>query len=243
MFDSKIAYKVKSLLSSKRDQHFKIKDIARTIHIKKHKYKDLIDTLFTLAREEKIALKGRTYSYKGKDRNHSRKEIKENSKTVYNTGKSQHKILQGTFDSTSMARNKSYAFVITESVDVFVSAEDTLTAYHKDKVEIEVRYGRQGKQFGIITRIIKRAREQVVGLLQEYRGKFILIPDNSRIHTNFMINKINHAVSGQKVVLQVNNWGNRELQKLPALLPSNAHAKASYRLSEMNSMNVNSISS
>ncbi|RLC51457.1 MAG: ribonuclease R [Candidatus Cloacimonadota bacterium] len=219
MFDSKIAYKVKSLLSANRDQHFKIKDIARDIRLKKHKHKDLIDTLFALAKEEKIAVKGRTYSYKNTESKRARKARKMGNSPSSNNGNSHHKVLQGTFDSTSLARNKTYAFVITDSVDVFVSAEDTLNAYHKDKVEVEVRYGRQGKQFGIITRIVERAREQIVGKVQDYRGQYFLIPDNSRIHTNFMINKKDVPLKDtkdMKVVLQVTNWGNRELQKLPA---------------------------
>ena len=219
MFDSKIAYKVKNLLSVNRDQHFKIKDIARDIRLKKHKHKDLIDTLFILGKEEKIAVKGRTYSYKNTESKRSRKARQEGRSPRSSDGNSQHKVLQGTFDATSLARNKSYAFVITDSVDVFVSAEDTLNAYHKDKVEVEVRYGRQGKQFGIITRIVERAREQIVGKVQDYRGQYLLIPDNSRIHTNFMINKKDIPLKNtkdMKVVLQVTNWGNRELQKLPA---------------------------
>jgi ribonuclease R len=219
MFDSNIAYKVQSLLSANRDQHFKIKDIARDIRLKKHKHKDLIDTLFTLGKEEKIAVKGRTYSYKNTESKRSRRARQEERTPRSKDGKSQHKVLQGTFDSTSLARNRSFAFVITDTVDVFVSAEDTLTAYHKDNVEVEVRYGRQGKQYGIITRIIERAHEQIVGKVQDYRGTYLLIPDNSRIHTNFMINKKDIPLKDtkdMKVVMLVTNWGNRELQKLPA---------------------------
>jgi ribonuclease R len=210
MFDSNLSYKIKKLLDENPHDFYRMKDISRALHISRHKHKDLIDTLFRMVKERQILLKNRNYTALKEEKRKADKSRKPKENT------SSHKILTGIFDATSLARNKSYAFVITDSVDVFVSAEDTLTAYHKDKVEVEVRYGRQGKQFGVITKIVERAREQVVGILQDYNGKYFLIPDNSRIHSNFMINKLNNATPGFKVVLQVSNWGNRELQKLPA---------------------------
>ncbi|MDO9576863.1 MAG: ribonuclease R [Candidatus Cloacimonadales bacterium] len=210
MYDSDLSFKIKKLLESNPQQLFRMKDISRTMQVGRHKHKDLADTLFTMVREKQIVLKNRNYT--------SLKEVKrkniQSRKPANNS--SSNKVLTGTFDATSLARNKSYAFVITDSTDVFVSAEDTLTAYHKDKVEVEIRYSKQGKQFGVITKIVERARDKVVGILQDYNGKYFLIPDNSRIHSNFMINDLNNATPGFKVVLQVTNWGNRELQKLPA---------------------------
>jgi len=209
MYDSNLSYKIKKLLESHPHDLYRMKDLSRQLRIGRHKHKDLSDTLFKMVKEKQILLKNRNYTALKIVKRQSDQSRKIEKKSTSS------RILIGTFDATSLARNRSYAFVITESVDVFVSAEDTLTAYHKDKVEVEVRYGRQGKQFGIITRIIERAREQIVGLVQEYNGRYYLIPDNSRIHTNFQINKLKQANPGLKVVLQVSNWGNRELQKLP----------------------------
>ncbi|HHE38983.1 MAG TPA: ribonuclease R [Candidatus Cloacimonetes bacterium] len=195
MYDKKLEYQIIRLLSENTHTSFKIKDIAREIRIKKHKHKDLIDTLFKLTKEKKIFLKNRKYSYH---------QIENNTK--YITGK---------FDARPLAKNKSFAFVISDELDLFISEEDTLTAYHNDLVEAEVKFSRKNKKYGIITKIIKRNKNNFVGTVQEFQKRFFLIPDNSRIHTNFLINKLSGAEVGKKAILKVTNWGNREMMKLP----------------------------
>lgn len=208
MYDKKLGYYIKKLLEENSDKTFKINEIAKLLKVGKHKHKNLIDTLFSLVREREIFVQNRRYSVL-KNNHRFRRSNERNKRTEPET-------IIGTFDATSLAKNRSYAFVIADGEDVFVSAEDTLTAYHGDKVQVELRYQRNGKMFGVITRIIERARETVVGNLQNYQGKFYLIPDNSRIHTNFIVNDLNGANIQKKVVLKITNWGNRELQKLPA---------------------------
>nr|HPR18748.1 hypothetical protein [Candidatus Cloacimonadota bacterium] len=182
MFDEKISYKIIKFFQENPQAALKIGEITQILKVGKHKRKDLMDTLFALVREQKIALQNRRYSILNEtktaknDSNHS-----SYSKETTNN----RNLLSGTFDATSLARNKSYAFVITDKQDVFVSSEDTLTAYHQDKVEVELRSTRNGKTFGVITRIIERARDKMVGTIQDYHGKYYLIPDNSKIHTNF----------------------------------------------------------
>ena len=192
MFDKKLAFQVKKLLSDNNVNSLKIKDISKAIKVRKHKHKDLIDTLFKLAKNKEIQLKNRKYS-SFSNPNH----------------------LKGIFDARPLAKNKSFVFVITDEFDVYISAEDTLNAYHDDEVLVEVKYTKNQKKYGIINKIVKRNKELFVGQIQEYHGKYFLIPDNSRIHTNFEINELSTASLYDKVVLKVSNWGNRELQRLP----------------------------
>ncbi len=195
MYDKKLAYIVKKILEDSPHNHYKIKEIAQSIGLRKHKYKDLIDTLFKLAKDKEINVKNRKYQAM-------------KTKTSKN--------ITGIFDATTLARNKSFAFVKAEPEDIFVSSEDTLNAYHNDTVELEVEYQRNGKKYGIITKVVKRANNKVIGTFQEYHGKHYIIPDNSRIHTNFAVNDISTANSGEKVVLDVTNWGSRDYYKIPA---------------------------
>ena len=195
MYDKNLAYKIKKILEDRPHNQFKIKEISQAIGIRKHKYKDLIDTLFKLSRDKEISQKNRKYQ-----------AIKVKTS----------KYITGIFDATTLAKNKSYAFIKAEPEDIFVSSEDTLNAYHNDSVEVNVEYQRNGKKYGIITKVVKRANENLVGTLQEYNGKHYIIPDNSRIHTNFAVNDIASAISGEKVVLGVTNWGSRDYYKLPA---------------------------
>ncbi len=195
MYDKKLANTLKKILEDMPYKHLKIKEIAQYVGLRKHKYKDLIDTLFKLAKDKEINMKDRKY---------------------YAIKKKTSKRITGIFDATTLARNKSFAFVKAEPEDIFVSSEDTSNAYHNDKVELEVEYQRNGKKYGIITKVVKRANNKVIGTFQEYHGKYYIIPDNSRIHTNFAVNDISTAVNGEKVVLDVTNWGSRDYYKLPA---------------------------
>ena len=195
MYDKKLANTIKKLLQDSPHNLFKIKDIAQSIGLRKHKYKDLIDTLFKLTKNKEINQKNRKY---------------------YTLKEKKSKIITGIFDATTLARNKSFAFVKAKPEDIFISSEDTLTAYHNDTVEVEVNYQRNGKKHGIITKVVKRANKKIIGTFQEYNGKNYIIPDNSRIHTNFAVNDISNSRIGEKVVLEVTNWGNREYYKIPA---------------------------
>jgi ribonuclease R len=202
MYDQDLAHRIVKILDEKETTAFRIKELAQRLKIGKHKYKDLIDTLYKLVKEDRIQNRDRKYFSKNRD----------SKKTLAN----QNKFVSGRFDATSLARNRSFAFVITEDFDIFVSSEDTNNAYHNDLVQVELRYQRNGKVYGIITKVLQRARERIVGTIEKYQGRFILLPDNSLIHTNFLINQIDSADSGQKVVLKVKNWGNRSLSMLPA---------------------------
>ncbi|MCF7858086.1 MAG: ribonuclease R [Candidatus Cloacimonetes bacterium] len=195
MYDKKLENKILKLLEDNSPKRFRVKDIAHAIRLNKHLHKDLLDTLFQLVNKGKLNLHNRKYS-------------------AVKSGKT--KIISGIFDATTLAKNKSYAFVKADPDDIFISSEDTLNAYHNDIVKLEIKYQRNGKKYGIITEIVKRVNEIIIGSLQQYNWKYYIVPDNSRIHTNFVVNGLNNAREGEKVVLKITNWGNRELFKLPA---------------------------
>ncbi|OQX70931.1 MAG: ribonuclease R [Candidatus Cloacimonas sp. 4484_275] len=113
-----------------------------------------------------------------------------------------------------LSRDKSFAFVITPDFDVFVSSEDILNAYHNDKVLVKVFQQRNRKKYGIITKVLERANKTVVGTVVKYKTKYLLEPDNLKLHTDFFIRKIGEAVSGDKVIIKISDWGNG--QKLPS---------------------------
>ena len=194
MYDKQLAHNLKKFLEDNKDSRYKIKDLTKLLRIRKHKHKDLIDTLFKLARNEEIHLKNRKYS-------------------AISIKTSQY--ITGTFDATSLAKNKSFAFVLGKEEDIFISSEDTLNAYHGDIVEVEVKYSRNHKRYGIIIKIVERKHDSFVGTVQEYKGKYYLQPDNSKIHTELLINELSNAKPGEKAILKILNWGNRDLQKLP----------------------------
>lgn len=124
-------------------------------------------------------------------------------------------LIEGFFDATPLARNYSYAFVRTDQGDYFISSEDTLNAYHNDKVAIEANQRRKGKQSAAVRRIIQRANPQLAGDLVDSGGRMIFVCSNPKIHNWFEVTDHGTAHPGQKVILRVTNWGNPLSSKYP----------------------------
>ncbi|MEA1973511.1 MAG: RNB domain-containing ribonuclease, partial [Candidatus Cloacimonadota bacterium] len=192
MFNKKLAYKIKNVLFQNNDKYLTIKSISKIIRIHKHQYKDLKDTLVQLAKEKKIIRQGHGYKTK---------------KTKKGNISNNKKFVSGKFDATSLSRNHSFAFVITPDFDVLIHGNDIGNAYHNDEVNVELTYQRGNRYHGIITKINKRANKTVVGTVQKYRKKYLLVCDSNKIHTNMIINKIEDAKENEKVVIKVTNWG------------------------------------
>ncbi len=125
------------------------------------------------------------------------------------------KLLEGVFDATPLAKNLSFAFVRTEKGDFFISAEDTLNAYHGDVVNIEPIFRKGKADRAFIRKIVKRANEILAGDIRSSGQRLIFISSNLKIHNWFEVNDPGAAKEGEKVVLQVSNWGNPVLGKLP----------------------------
>ncbi len=124
-------------------------------------------------------------------------------------------LIEGTFDATSLARNYSFAFVRTEQGDFYVSAEDTLNAFHGDTVLIEPYYRNNKSDYCYVRRVVKRASTSLTGSLQHSSGRYYFICGNPKIHQWFDVTDPCGALPGLKVVLEVINWGNRNLSKPP----------------------------
>lgn len=124
-------------------------------------------------------------------------------------------LIEGTFDATSLARDRSFAFVRTPEHDYFVDSEDTLNAYHNDKVLIEARKRSRQGESGAVRRILSRANEMLPGSVAKVQNRWIFVASNPKIHTWFEISDLGNAQPGQKVILTVTNWGNPLSNKLP----------------------------
>ncbi|GGN00621.1 ribonuclease R [Thermus composti] len=71
-----------------------------------------------------------------------------------------------------------YGFVRLPEKDLFIPPGHTGDAWPDDLVEARVMPpGRDGRPWGVVERVIKRARERVVGTLDFRRGYAVLIPD------------------------------------------------------------------
>ena len=113
--------------------------------------------------------------------------------------------IEGNVDSTR--RGGAYIITTERDQDIYVHSRNMNQAMHGDTVKIRIIY-RRGKEEGIITKIIKRARTQFIGTLQMNDRFGFLIPDNEKIGVDLYIpkTKLNGAENGEKVIGEITDW-------------------------------------
>jgi ribonuclease R len=193
MYDKEIEQKVLRTLEKSINNPKNMKDIQYELAIRKHKRRDLLVTLQTMVKEKKIHFKNKKYYIQ-----------------------QPNQFAEGIFDARPLAKDKSFAFVLCDGYDVFVSSEDTLNAYHNDTVQVEISFNKNGKRYGKIRKIIKRNTTAFTGSIQKTGKYYLFIPDFSKIHTNFYVLDTKNALPDDKVMFEISNWGNPDLKKLPA---------------------------
>lgn len=115
--------------------------------------------------------------------------------------------LQGIIQITRHGRG----FVIIEGrgSDVEIRKEDTGTAFWGDRVEIEMSE-RGRRNSGRVVKIIDRARDRYVGIIEMAAKNAFLLPSDQKIHIDFFISRedLNGAEEGDKVVVELISWKN-----------------------------------
>mgnify|MGYP000855239092 CR=1 FL=1 len=123
----------------------------------------------------------------------------------------------GTIQGIISLHRDGFGFVKPESgdEDIFIPGKNINNALHGDKVSIRAEKSRfhRGKLEGRVLAVLERANQRIVGRLQQNRRGAILVPEELRLSTFFTIpaNRLNGAVDGQQVVIEVTAWptGNR----------------------------------
>ncbi len=113
-----------------------------------------------------------------------------------------------------------FAFLTNEKPgqgDLFLSAPNTGTAWHGDRVLARIirgedaARGRRGRAEGRVIRILESARETIVGTLQQTRNFFYVVPDDPRLVHNVYLSAPLAARIGDKVVVQLEPWESRHV--------------------------------
>ena len=145
------------------------------------------------------------------------KKLKRVEETIYGAGKKKaEKYIVGQFVSNP----RGFGFVEVEGMDedIFIPEEYVHGAFHTDTVEVELLSEQTGKrQEGRIRNILVRGMEEVVGTYQAEKNFGFVVPDNSKILSDIFI-PIEHsgkAVTGDKVVVKLTDYGNQALRKKP----------------------------
>ena len=98
--------------------------------------------------------------------------------------------------------------------DLFVSAENSFTAMHGDRVVARIERGSSPRPEGRVIRILERANETLVGTLQKSKNFFHLVADDPRFVHNLYLAQPSPTLSaniGDKVVAKLDSWPSRHV--------------------------------
>src|SRR5712671_1665557 len=120
-----------------------------------------------------------------------------------------------------------YGFLISEKSgepDIFIAAENTGTAMNGDRVVARIsrdlpqrRARDRQRSEGRVIRILERARDTIVGTLQDSRNFYYVVPDDPRLVHNVYVQlparaKLPKAPGrGDKVVVRLEPWESRHV--------------------------------
>ena len=181
-------------ISSKEYAPMRAKDIAMLLQIPKGKRSELFQVLDELEAEGKI------WNHRGK---YEKVRPKEEKKT--------EELLEGTF----IANSRGFGFVEIDgqTEDLYIHEEDTMYAFHQDRVQIQVKPAHSGnRREGKVIQIIGHGITEVVGTFEESRNYGFVIPDNSKIQRDIFIPKEHTlgAEDGDKVVIKLTSYGGKD---------------------------------
>jgi ribonuclease R len=169
--------------------------------------------LSTLLLESKLKKERKRYILRKQDNAPAQTPVKPDSPKEPAMQSAQ--LIEGIFDATSLARDRSFAFVRSPEKDYFIDSEDILNAYHNDVVLIEPKKRGSRGEHAVVRRIVKRANELIPGDISKVKNRWIFLPSNPKIHNWFDILDLAGAEPGQKVMLSVSNWGDHLAGKMP----------------------------
>ena len=121
-----------------------------------------------------------------------------------------------------MMNERGFGFVKPDEVDkpdIYISAEDTYTALHNDRVLVRLnvpRKGRNGpgpaKVSGAVVKVIRRARQTIVGSLLKSKLVWFVEPDDQRMRVDIIVPApVPPVPIGHKVVVKLKEWTSPKL--------------------------------
>ncbi len=166
----------------------KIKEMAILLSVPKEKRQELQEVLDALIAEGKIEV-----SKKGK------------------YTKAEGNYITGIF--TSHQRGYGFVTIEGEEEDIFIPAEDTGGAFHKDVVQITVSSAVTGRRReGKVVKILSHGITQVVGTYENSKNFGFVVPDDPKINKDIFVprERSKGAVSGHKVVAEITDYGKKD---------------------------------
>ena len=107
--------------------------------------------------------------------------------------------------------SKGTGYIISDDFDedVFIASNNINKALDGDEVEFYAyKRRKRGKLEGEITQILKRAKNEYVGVIQISKNYAFVVADSTKMYKDIFvpINKINKAEDGDKVLVSLEDW-------------------------------------
>ena len=132
----------------------------------------------------------------------------------YNRKKSSNKLFQGIINFS----NKRDPIIDCDKINHIIKLKDSIINFlHGDLVEFEIlSRKRKGFYIGNIISLIKREKNEYVGIIQINKNFAFTILDDKRIHTDIFIPSINigGAEDGDKVLVKILEWKKQDLSPI-----------------------------
>lgn len=119
---------------------------------------------------------------------------------------------RGVYQGTFIGNAKGFGFVEIEGEreDIFIPESAVNGAFHGDTVLAKVSEVKTGnRREGVITKIVARGMQEIVGTFQENKNYGFVVADNHKFNSDIFIPKehTKNAMNGHKVVVKITNYG------------------------------------
>lgn len=106
------------------------------------------------------------------------------------------------------AKGTGYVRVLDQENDIEIDFRHLNTALHGDTVEIVLHQKGKDRRTGEVTKILSRAKNRFVGVIEMENGLSFIKPDDTKMYTDILIPKeaLLGAKAGQKVFAEIVSW-------------------------------------
>jgi len=189
-----VAEMLSTLFKQNPNETFSFKQIFKQLHFDSHPVKMLaVDTLEEMAWDDFL------------------QKVADNQYRLNTQGQ----VLEGTFIRKSNGKN---SFVADGSdKPIFVAERNSMYAMNGDRVRVTMMARREKHiKEAMVTDIIRRARDQVVGQLKVERDYAFLIPDGNLFTYDIFIpkRKLKGGKTGEKAVVKITQWPSKDSKNI-----------------------------
>lgn len=93
------------------------------------------------------------------------------------------------------------------SSSIEIQPENVSRAFHGDIIEVELLGQKiKNREQGKVLKIVKRAKDEFVGVVEIHEGKTYVVPDDKRLYVDIFLADDANVSEGQKVLVQISDW-------------------------------------